>query len=400
MRVPRTGRRFSRGTTIAMTAVLAPVLVGFTALSVDLGVRATAQAQLGTAADAAALAGAAALVTERRFSLTPITDASPEIAAAQARAAVVAGNDANRVLGDHPVIHGNTANASSGDVVVGSSTRSGGSFQWHDPPLSDPNSVNSVKVTLGRDADHGNPVPSFFGTTNAGLYASSTATVQMYAISGVKSVDGQNISMLPIVLDQATYKIMTGQDTTQQPTDQYTYSSSGGVRGGGDGIPESVIYPISAGLPGNWGTIKIGVSNNSTSTLGSQIRDGITPAQLSAEFASGVAGLDQVDSSTGAAYHTFGGDPGISAGIKDDLESIIGKPVILPIYDQSGGVGDNTTYRVNALIGARILAVNFQGNPKYVVVQPAPVSGPSYVGNHGAPVSFSQGGVIELRLTR
>ena len=47
---------------------------------------------------------------------------------------------------------------------------------------------------------------------------------------------------------------------------------------GADGIYESQLYPVKSGSPGNWGTINVGVSNNSTSTLGAQIRYGITPA--------------------------------------------------------------------------------------------------------------------------
>src|SRR5262249_53388623 len=150
----------------------------------------------------------------------------------------------------------------------------------------------------------------------------------------------------------------------QVATDQYAYNpATNTVTPGTDGVYESVLYPVSSGNPGNWGTIKVGVDNNSTSTLGAQIRYGITPAQL-ATFPNGQI---QLDPSTTPPSIIFNGNPGISAGIKDDLESIIGKPVSIPIYDQSDDNGNNAWYRVINFAALRILSVNFQGNPKYVI---------------------------------
>src|SRR5262249_58541859 len=77
--------------------------------------------------------------------------------------------------------------------------------------------------------------------------------------------------------DKTTWQTMMAG----QSTDQYTYNpATNTVTSGADGITESQLYPVKNGSPGNWGTIKVGVSNNSTSTLGAQIRYGITPDQL------------------------------------------------------------------------------------------------------------------------
>jgi hypothetical protein len=140
-----------------------------------------------------------------------------------------------------------------------------------------------------------------------------------------------------------------------------------------------MLYPIKADSAGNWGTINVGVKSNSTATLGDQIRNGITEAQAKAEFPDGGKMLDKVDASTNppTPYHTFSGDPGISAGIKDDLASLIGKPVTIPVYDRQSGNGNNASYRVVAYAHARLLEVDFKGNPKYVIVQPAPPSDPN-----------------------
>src|SRR4051812_37513133 len=59
--------RRRRGLSLATYALLMPVMIGITALSVDLGVKAVAVSQLQTVADASALAGAAQLATNNRL---------------------------------------------------------------------------------------------------------------------------------------------------------------------------------------------------------------------------------------------------------------------------------------------------------------------------------------------
>jgi hypothetical protein len=225
-------------------------------------------------------------------------------------------------------------------------------------------------------------VPAFFsailGNSGTQLHVASAAAV--LGISGFTSTpsDGStsNANLLPITLDTTTYAAML-QGTT---TDQYTFTpgnysyplASGapnGVTSGADGLTESRLYPVGAGYPGNWGTLKIGVSDNSTSTLGAQIQYGITPAQL----ATYPGGVITPDPTTGTIQ--FGGNPGISSGLKDDLVSIIGKPVRIPIYDPalSSGNGNNLVYTIVAFAPVRILKVNFQGKFKYVIIQPASV---------------------------
>jgi hypothetical protein len=179
--------------------------------------------------------------------------------------------------------------------------------------------------------------------------------------------------------------------------DSYTFSSasynpptSNGVASGGDGVKESVTYPVASGLAGNWGTINFGVSNNSTSILGDQIRNGVTPAQMLNEYPDGNV----------VVPHQFSANPGISAGIKGDLTSIIGRAVTVPIYDQSGGNGNNAWYHVYAFASIRIVAVNMTGSNKYVIVQPAIGLDPTAVPDTNAPQPWTDGGMVFLRLSR
>ncbi|MEO6807838.1 MAG: pilus assembly protein TadG-related protein [Isosphaeraceae bacterium] len=389
-------RRPSKGTVIVLAAALMPALIGFAALSVDTAVLTTAKAQLQTAADAAALAGAMELVSDRRLkNMPPVTDLSTEITAAQTRAVSIAQTKANWALNQQVDAH-------SGDIAAGNMNLNNQSGQYNPfAPIGlagfDMSKLNSLQVSLYRDDAHGGKVPSFFGFGSRQLTVTSVATIQPYTITGYRSVNSQNVNLLPIVLNVSNYNDMIAGRTT----DQYSYNSASGVTQGPDGVPESLLYPVRSGNPGNWGTIKVGVSNNSTSTLGAQIRYGITPAQI-ATFPGGKISLDQKDTSTNppTSYHNFGGNPGISAGIKDDLAAIIGKPVTIPIYDQSGGNGNNAWFRVIAFAGVRIVYVNFQGNPKYVIVQTALLSDPSIIADQGSPLPFTSGGAIRLQLTK
>ncbi len=401
MRSMRRERRPSRGSQLTLTVAMLPFIIGTVAIAVDNGVKAVAVGQLRTVADAAALAGAMKLVSENRLNPNYVT-LSTEMTAA--RGASIATGQANLVLTKSAVIQDNPSNAAGGQVLIG----------YLNPTDKVSNSVNSgvaqglfnsVQVTAIQDAGHGGLVPSFFskiwGSTGSSAQVSGIATVQNYQVAGFKPNNNDGLELLPIVLDKPTYDAMMAGTTT----DQYTFSAGGvgygTVTSGPDGIPESKLYPVATGNPGNWGTVKIGVNNNSTSTLGAQIRYGITPAQM-ATFPNSQITLSQVDNSTNppTPYLMLDGNPGISAGIKDDLTAIIGRPSYIPIYDQTGGNGNNAWYRIIGFGAVRVLAVSFQGNPKYVIVQPTLINDPMAIPSPTPASSWSQGGVVRIFLAR
>lgn len=390
--------RHRRGIAALMFGLTLPVFIGFATLSVDTAVLAVARSQLGTAADSAALAGARQLADEYR--VRGATDLTTEISSANSRASAIAG--ANLALNQSVLVNQNTSNSTGGDVLVG----------YLDPNNSNSTLItsqafttlfNSVQVTAKRTSDHTGVVPTFFGGLmgyhGSDVQVRSTATVQNYTISGFKSVNNQNVNLLPIVLDLTTYQLMmagTLGGVAGTASDQYTYNpTTNTVTSGPDGIAESKLYPVASGSPGNWGTIKVGVTNNSTSVLSSQITNGISPSQL-ATFPGGAI---QLDSTQTPPSITFSGNPGISAGISSALQGIIGKPVSIPIYDTNGGNGNNSWYRVVAFAPVRIMSVNFQGNPKYVIVQPALVTDSTAV-RGAAQSSWTSGGLIGLSLSR
>jgi hypothetical protein len=257
---------------------------------------------------------------------------------------------------------------------------------------------NAVKVTARRDSSHGGPINTFFGGAvgigSQNMSVTSTAIAQNYSISGMKLVSSSsNVNLMPFVLDKTTYTDMINRTTA----DQYFYCPppNAYVSAGADGVPESQLYPVGTGSPGNWGTINVGVSNNSTSILASQIQYGITPAQMAMYPNSTI----QLNTSLSPASITFTGNPGISAGLQSALTSQIGNVKVIGIYDTVSGNGANTSYRVVGFASIRIMAVNFQGNPKYVVVQPAFTKDTSVIVGSAQP-SWTYGGQIRVRLNR
>jgi Flp pilus assembly protein TadG len=386
-------------------AALLPAFVGMIALSVDLAAMSVAKGQIETTADAAALAGARCLFTDNH--LVAGASMSAEIAAAQSGATSVAAG--NRILGGAPVVLPNASNLASGDIVVGYFNSAA------TPAFTTSVSTslyNAVQVRIARDSTHGGVVPALFGglmgSHGTSLSATSIALAQNYQVGGFSTGTALNANILPIALDQTTYNAMIAGNpnhstTSGMPTDQYAYNAStGAVTSGSDGLYESKLYPVSNGSPGNWGTVKIGVSNNGTSTLGAQIRYGITPDQLSAWAATFSGQKIQFSTSTNPPSLPLGGNPGISAGIKSDLDAIIGQTRLIPIYSAVTGNGNNTSYTIVKFAGVRLLASNFQGNPKYVIVQPALVNDATAVaGTPPVPeTSWSSGGLVSLGLVR
>lgn len=166
------GRR--RGVVVVQVAVLLTVLLGFVALTVDVGLMYNTKAELQAAADAAALAGAATLYTEDGL-VDPYGSAST----------------AQSVAGSH-LAAGLPVTLATGDIAIGR----------YDDPL-DPNAVfvpiidntaNTVWATAARRATENNGVGMLF----AGVFGCDTTTITARAAASLLSVTTTNI--IPIAL--------------------------------------------------------------------------------------------------------------------------------------------------------------------------------------------------------
>jgi len=219
-----------------------------------------------------------------------------------------------------------------------------------------------------RTSNQNGQIPLFFaraiGATQQSLQAQATAAL-VSSFSGFKAPsDGSNLNILPFALDETTWN-----NLTTAGSDSWTYNpDSKTVTAGGDGVKEVNLFPQGTGMPGNRGTVDIGSSNNSTADIARQITSGISAADVAY-----LGGSIRFNSS--GVLH-LNGDTGISAGVKDELASIIGKPRIIPIFRTVVGPGNNADYSIVKFVGIRVMDVKLTGSMagKNVTIQPCNVA--------------------------
>lgn len=366
------GRMRRRGAVAALTAISLVALLGMAALAVDAGMLYVARTELQSAADAAALAAAWEMLDEERLhgdsAVLTIID------------------DARQTASEYAVLH-KVLNAAvtvdpNEDVSMGYLGEL--TYQSGVIATADPSEMNAVTVTVRRNETRNGPVAllfsQIFGNESANVAAEATAAFSD-AIEGFRVTEQTgNAGLLPFALYEGTWNdLLNG---TAAIGDNYTYDrATGAVSAGPDGIPEMNLYPGSGNTqlpPGNFGTVDIGAGNNSTSDLSRQIVSGVNESDLS--YYGGELRVPVF----------LNGDTGISAGIKDELASIIGQARTIPLFDSlSGGSGNNATYRVNRFAGIRIMDVRLTGSAssKCVIIQPAIVVDDAALAGDGSTIS-------------
>lgn len=350
-------RRRPNGAIIVLTAILMVVLFAMVAFSVDIGYMMLVRTQLQTSADSAALAAACDLL-DSHF-ITP----EPTVAVTQAKAKA----SARQFAGDNRVGDVSCALADA-DITFGRLDLAAG--QAAVLTFADPATFNAVQVRVRRTSEQNGEVSLFFARA-LGIHSGSSQAVATAAFSdnmqGFKPPsDGKNLPILPLAIDKATWDAL--QD--RQTGDQWSWNEdTKEASSGPDGIFEASLYPQETGSSGNRGTVDLGNPNNSTADLSRQIRDGISPQDLS-YLPGGKLQLGE------NGTLTLNGDTGMSAGIKDDLAAIIGQPRIILVFNAATGSGNKAQYTIVGFAGVRIMAVNMKGNPsdRYVTIQPANIT--------------------------
>jgi Flp pilus assembly protein TadG len=344
-----------RGNILALTAVLMIVLIAFVALAVDVGYLYTVRNELQRTADAAAIAAAWELC-DRDGNATS-SNATNLTTSARSMAVQYAGF--NKVGAESPLL-------ASDDVNVG---------YMANP--SDPNDAlvatpsgglpNAVFVRVQRTSVQNGQIPLFFARILGLESTAATADATAALLSGFEGfrtpADGSNLAILPYALDVGTWN-----DLLASGTDNYCYDpDTKSVTAGCDGIKECNLFPQGTGSPGNRGTIDIGSSNNSTADIARQILDGVTPGDMA--YHGNVLSFDA------NGEIKLNGDTGISAGVKDELTTIVGDPKIIPIFSQVEGPGNNAEYTIVKWVGVRVMGVKLTGSmaSKHVTIQPCNV---------------------------
>lgn len=354
LRELRSLRRKQKGTVLILTVFTLFVLFSFLAFSIDVGFLSGAKAEMRRSSDAASMAGSWEIYNQLKLgSAVQTAEASSrQVAAQYASANSVANSTLD--LDSGPL---------SQDIRIG-----------YFASLNDTTQVSTnsdlpfigVQVSITKSADRNGEVPLFFGKIfgRSGQTMQCTSTsVMAQSIKGFALQQGssQTIALLPFALDLQTWN----QAVENCSSDNYCYDeATQRVINGSDGKHEVNLYPQGTGSPGNRGTVDIGGANNSTADLARQIVDGISEADLN-ELGKPLVFDDE-------GQLTLNGDTGISAGVKDELASIIGQTRVIPIFSSVSGNGNNATYRIVKWAGVRILDVKLTGPmaKKMVLVQP------------------------------
>jgi Flp pilus assembly protein TadG len=329
------------------------IILGFAALVVDVGYLANARSELQRAADAAALSASWQYAQA-------LSDKEPANAAEESAVAA-----ANAIVGTNDVCKSSVAIDAS-DLRLGYLSN----LTDRSSPLdtSDPSRFNAIEVTVRRSSEINGRVPFFFarifGMSGTDAQASATAAM-LRNIRGFRApADGTNVDFLPIALDLPSWNYVYGGNGN----DDWKYDEeTKTVIPGHDDIPEINLYPKGNGAAGNRGMVDIGSSNNSTADIARQIVYGISESDLA--YFGGKLELGDDDTLD------LNGDTGISAGVKDELQSIVGQTRCIPIFNDVNGPGNNAVYTICTFAGIRIMEVNLTGskNNKRLIVQPAVV---------------------------
>lgn len=345
-----------RGATLILSVILMFGLLSFVAFGIDLGYLAQSRAEIQRTADAAAMAGCWELYAgiERGATFADSQQAARQTAADFSLL--------NPVCRSGPVLD---LSKLSQDVQVG---------YFSDPRhavLSNDSSQPffGVQTLVSRTAAKNGEIPFFFGKIfgDQGIPMQTSATAIMaQKISGfsLPPSSTKTLQILPFALDLQTWQSLF----TGTVSDQYAYdSTSDNVKSGRDGIGEVNLYPQGTGSPGNRGTVDIGNANNSTKDIARQIVHGISAQDL-VELGKPL----NLDPHVGL---TLNGDTGISAGVKDELASIIGQKRIIPIFSSVSGNGNNAQYEIVRWVSVRIMYVKLTGamSSKRLIVQPVPM---------------------------
>lgn len=348
-------RRSRSGNILVLSALMLVVMFAMLAFAVDLGYLQVVRAQLQRSADAAAIAATWDLIDDGALSGNPSPASRIELA--RTTASQYAG--LNLVTNVSPTL-------SSQDVQIGYLANPSDP----DAPMSfdDPSRFNAVRVLVRRTAGQNGEVPLFFaraiGSDSSSSQAEATAAFLRNFVGFSTPSPTVNLGFVPLALDRETwYALLAGTGTDDWCCDP----DSGEVAPGSDGILEGNLFPQGTGCPGNRGTVDIGSNNNSTADIARQILDGISEQDL--EHHGGKLALDE------NGELLLNGDTGISAGVKDELESIKGQPRIVPLFSTVSGNGNNAWYTIVGFAGVRIVEVKLTGqmSRKRVMIQPAQV---------------------------
>lgn len=394
------GKHARRGAVAVFVAVNMFVVLAFAALVLDIGNLYVARAELQRAADAAALAGASAYISDAGLiENTPSKagNAAYDLATdVQQRSTQYASMNSTR--GEGTLLEGSDINLARHDFDY---PQAGLDFAATTP--------NTVQVTARRTAGSTNGsvalfLARIFGVTEGNVTATAAAAFDD-RFAGYDANDGS--LLIPFAMSASLY-----DDMLNSADDRYSYDeATDSVAASADGVSELVAFPwkfkdnysdstdlsntLDQSGAGNFGYIDIG-GDGSLSQIENQIANGITPAELEATL--GRSDLDFVaDDGTPISYQVPG-IPGMKASTQETLNARVGDLIAFFLYDSVSGNGRKALYNITTVRFARVMYVcaSDHHHDRRLVIQPVAYDGPGVWTEDQAPSSQGQAGRLAL----
>lgn len=306
------------GNVVVLISLLLPPLFACVALAVDYGFLLYIRTNLQRTADQAALAAVR--------DLEPDSDGVQDLI--KVRATVREYVQLNA---------GNNFTVVDSDIEIG---RFNPATVYSNFEILDNGIFDTVAVTVRRDDLANSSVSLYFarifGNTTVDVSATATAVLQKAKLL----TEGSDI--LPIAVAVETWN--------SQPVNAIWSIY-------GDGRMEDAFgNPV----PGNWGTLDVGASNNSSSTLVDQILNGLRQQDIDYLYSNGtIPSPDFIDSKIAA---NLNGDTGLSAGIKAAVRESHGKSKLMPIFESFSNQGGNLDFRIVNWGVISIVTSSWQGS--------------------------------------
>lgn len=318
-----------RGALAVLTAILIVPLIGMLAFSIDVGYLLKKRGELQRTADAAVLAAVVDLV--------PNSDGTQNLDVVRATLRSYVTSNITDV---------SNFTVLDSDITIG---RFEPETVYTDFTILDTGVFDTVRVTLRRDSSANSPITlmfgSIFGILDSDVSASATAVLQK------ATVIRPGAGVLPFSIPMAEWN-------ATPPGDVWSIYGDGRMLDGSG-----------SQIPGNWGTLDLGTTSNSTADINSQVRDGLVQSHLDGLYNAGrIPSAESIDS---RQPFYANGDTGLSGGMKQSLIDTIGETKLIPIFDwtnNSGGGG--LEFHVAGWAVAVLHDVRFKGaNTSYVEIQ-------------------------------
>ena len=297
--------RHRPGVIVVLAAVMMAALVGLVAFAVDYGYLLKIRTDLQRSADAAALAAVRDLIRKQ--------DGTQDLNQVRETVRTYAQDN----------LEDPSFQVASGDIEIG---RYDPQSIYSNVTLLNTGTFDTVRVTLRRDGVANPSVPLFFarllGTDQSAVTARATAVLQKAEIIS------PGAEVLPFATPKALWDDL-------EPGETWSAYGDGKLKDeyGND-------------VPGNWGTLDIGPTGNSTDALNDQILNGLKQSDLDVLHDDGrIPQSTYIDSAVPAWMQ---GDTGLSSGLKQSVTAVYGKQKLLPIYNQLGDklTGNNVEFHV------------------------------------------------------